>query len=63
MEVIDVNIKPIYTQVAGVIVWLDLYGLSAWIVVKLDIYFRWEIYIYIYNIRGSVGYSDTRCGG
>ena len=44
MEVIDVNIKPIYTQVAGVIVWLDLYGLSAWIVVKLDIYFRWEIY-------------------
>ena len=67
MEVMDVNIKPIYTQVAGVIVWLDLYGLSAWIVVKLDIYFRWEIYIYIYiyiyNIRGSVGYSDTRCGG
>ena len=48
MEVIDFNIKPIYTQVAGVIVWLDLYGLSAWIVVKLDIYFRWEIYIYIY---------------
>ena len=65
MEVIDVNIKPIYTQVAGVIVWLDLYGQSAWIVVKLDIYFRWEIYIHthIYNIRGSVGYSDTRCGG
>ena len=48
MEVIDVNIKPIYTQVTGIIVWLNLYGLSAWIVVKLDIYFRWEIYIYIY---------------
>ena len=47
MEVIDVNIKPIYTQVTGIIVWLNLYGLSAWIVVKLDIYFRWEIYIYI----------------
>ena len=48
MEVIDFNIKPIYTQVAGVIVWLDLYGLSAWIVVKLDIYISVGKYIYIY---------------
>ena len=33
-EVIDTNIKPLYTQVTGIIVWLSSYGLSAWIGVR-----------------------------
>ena len=27
-------IKPLYTQVTGIIVWLSSYGLSAWIDVR-----------------------------
>ena len=69
MEVIDVNIKPIYIYtscwcncVTGP-VWTECVdcGEVRYIFPLGNIYIY--IYIYIYNIRGSVGYSDTRCGG
>ena len=64
-EEIDANIKPLYTQVTGIIVRLNSYGLSVWIgTCEIRYIFPLgNIYIHTHIIRGSVNYSDNRGGG